>query len=920
MANKVNGFQVGGDTYGIIPDLTFDNYPTEGSSNPVTSDGIARAVQSATVGTDISVGREAGTPIGYCSIAYGDHVVSTADYSIVFGKRNKSMTALSIMCGIDNISYAGDTNIVMGQKCSVAGYYSSIIGSISQIGSTLITTDSDMYYPKTYIGYLNLTTKKLYYDPEMTDEYPIVFEESNNYGTTYIVDLTDSGTQSPGSIYEYERKRVGRTTRTTITPILNRYAFFTDICRNSLYYYRGTCYYDAAHDKNYRHYSGGSFSDEITDTTSDPIYGGSIYFDLLSSCFVYYCYNIGMTPYQSSHPNWIKVEVYRCAGLTNDYDADIVPRKSYCYQRRGRYAYVYTDIDTNAAKVGKVYSTPTYDDGTEITNQLYDGEMVVDLSNHPDDSTSSGMIYKYRFTKDHVLAYVAPCLEMTPDCGWPFDGSVGTSVSGFNNQSYGGFSYGTIISGFSNKLCYGGTGATIFGSSNVVAVGTSDGNAAHSKRNGTDLSSIIAGVNNVISTRSTYFHTSCIFGDGNNIKLDQSNSNRIFVTGWDNYLTGGGMDAGCFIDGIHNQCHSISNTSVRGRSNNVYYVGESHVTGSYNTVGVIDSRSFVDIKVNKSGIYEGSGVTYDDLNDRYTFDTNKIFRVYGIREEFSRYDDNTTNDCLLKTIYSTNGYDEVNADNINAGDHHVFVYGTFNSYIKRLSAIQAGNKYSSNDNFIIGNSNVMYAWGNKSITLIGKGLLYYRVGPSSPSGQSEYDYDANAVVGTIVVGAYNAVNAYPNGSQTNIDPTFNKAQFVVGIGTSENDRKNGFVVSKEGVAALPSAPDTINAAQALCGWNPQKMIITLGMLRDYAPKTPGAVGKPAVTVLTLTAAGWTGFDQDVTLSDVKVDSVVIAQADGNPYTYNFNNIYLSAQANGTLTFTCTTVPSVDVSVKVVYWT
>ena len=63
MANKVNSFQVGGDTYGIIPDLTFDNYPTEGSSNPVTSDGIAKAVQGAAVGTDISVGRTPGSDI-----------------------------------------------------------------------------------------------------------------------------------------------------------------------------------------------------------------------------------------------------------------------------------------------------------------------------------------------------------------------------------------------------------------------------------------------------------------------------------------------------------------------------------------------------------------------------------------------------------------------------------------------------------------------------------------------------------------------------------------------------------------------------------------------------------------------------------------------------------------------------------------
>lgn len=934
MSNKVNAFQVGGDTYGIIPDLTFDNYPTIGSSNPVTSNGIAEAIQGATVGTDISVGREEGTPIGYCSIAYGDHVTSTADYSIVFGKNNKSMTPYSIICGIGNISYGGHTNIVMGNQSSVNGYYSSIMGNLSSIGSELVSTDSDMFYPETYIGYLNLTTKKLYYDPEMTDEQSIDFSPTYNYGTTYIVDLTDNGVQSPGTIYEYKRTLNGNVSRTSVEHVINRYAFFTDISRNSLYYYMGTCYFDAGNDKNYRHYSsnpgeeaGGTYSDEITDTPSNPIYPGSIYFDLISNNFVFYCKRIGMNPYPSSHPDWIKIKVYRCAELTNNYSGELASRALFASQRHGRFAYVYTDLETDSTKVGKVYSSSTYSDETEITNQLFDGEMVVDLSN----TDEGGMIYKYRFNVDHVLVYVARCFESTPDCGWPFDGSVGSTVSGSSCHARGGLSYGATVSGYNNTLNYGGSGATIFGLNNSMSVGNTDGNVGYRKHNGEQLGSIIVGKGNTINTRSIEMHTACVFGEENSINVDHTGSDHLFITGWHNQLTGGLMGNGCHIDGTYNHCHSITDTSVSGRSNEVFYIKESNIVGSFNNAGnyiyryydqsqgrsYLRSMEFVNITVDKSGIYQGSGVSYDATNNQYTFDTNKIYRIYGIRETFDRYRDNTTSDCLIATKYSLDGHTLIDAQSINAGDYHVYICGEYNTYINRLEGLGAG--FTNNDNVIIGSNNKMYAWGNQGITLIGRGLLYFKDGPSSSSSTSSGD--STATIGTVIVGAYNAIASSVSGeSNPDADYCFNKSQFVVGIGTADNARKNGFIVSNTGVAACPSTPDNVNEAQSLCNWNPNKMVVTLGMLRDYAPKTPGAVGKPAVTTVTLAANGWTGSTQTVQVTGVTAGAVVIVQPSGDPYTYNFNSIYLSAQADDELTFTCATLPSVDIQVKVVYWT
>lgn len=925
MSNKVNSFQVGGDTYGIIPDLTFDNYPTEGSSNPVTSDGIARAVQGAAVGTDISVGRTPGTDIGYCSIAYGTNNVASADYSVVFGRNNKAMSDTSIVSGYGNTNYLGFGNIIAGNGCSSSGFGTIVCGYQCGIGSYITdVTTSDMYIPEIYVGYLNLNTKKLYYDPEMTSENVITFSPTYNYGTTYIVDLTSDTGRTPGTIYEYTRFRSGRVDTISLSVVLNQYVFLTDICRNSLYFYQGPSYYDAANDKNYRNYSAGVFSDEIVVTAYINL--GFVFFDLISGYFLLYCKNKGDYPSSVDHPNWLKIKAYRC---------DI---QNYRYvfnsKRYGRYAYVYTNQEEDRSKCGRVYTSSDYSETSDITNQLLDGEFVIDMSNCDYDNIIERNAYKYRFDVNHTLAYVSKTGQTTNriDSGWEFYIGNGSSVFGNGNTIDGGNAFGSIIAGRNNTIHTGNNGSAIFGRGNTLNVGVTDGGP----ETGIDAGIIMAGIGNGIDTRSTECHSGYIIGESNSCYIDSGD--HIFMNGWNNSLSGHNMGRGAYISGTSNSAMSINDSHIIGRSNNLYFEAESLISGSFNTIGSFINRQYnsstgkydvtslaiVSIHINKSGIYEGSGVSYDSVNQTYTFDTNKIYMIYGIPETFpisTSYYEDRTSEKLLGIKISTDGH--TLSDFMQSPLSHlvetnsVYAMGLYNNYIRTIDTVGAG--YSNRGNIIFGRNNKMYSFGNDTNVLIGKGLIYFHAGPASPIQEGGTDYDMTATQGTVIVGKYNAMQMSPDGTYDSYAAE-TYSQFIVGIGTNENDRKNGFIVYTNGIASLPNNPDSVSEASRLAMFNPNKLLVTLGMLRDYAPQTPGAVGKPAVTTVTLAANGWTGTDQTVQVTGITAGAVVIAQANGSPYAYNQHSIYLSAQADDELTFTCATLPSVDVSVKVVYWT
>lgn len=74
-------------------------------------------------------------------------------------------------------------------------------------------------------------------------------------------------------------------------------------------------------------------------------------------------------------------------------------------------------------------------------------------------------------------------------------------------------------------------------------------------------------------------------------------------------------------------------------------------------------------------------------------------------------------------------------------------------------------------------------------------------------------------------------------------------------------------------------------------------------------------------VISLPLSGWTGsstFTNTIGISSVKADTIVIASpAPSNKDVFAFSNVYCSAQAEGSLTFTAKTKPATDLAVNLI---
>ena len=68
---------------------------------------------------------------------------------------------------------------------------------------------------------------------------------------------------------------------------------------------------------------------------------------------------------------------------------------------------------------------------------------------------------------------------------------------------------------------------------------------------------------------------------------------------------------------------------------------------------------------------------------------------------------------------------------------------------------------------------------------------------------------------------------------------------------------------------------------------------------------------------SLTVANWSSKTQTVNVMWVTTTNVIIVSPDpANINDYASNSVYCSAQGNGTLTFKCNTIPSVDINVNI----
>jgi hypothetical protein len=135
-------------------------------------------------------------------------------------------------------------------------------------------------------------------------------------------------------------------------------------------------------------------------------------------------------------------------------------------------------------------------------------------------------------------------------------------------------------------------------------------------------------------------------------------------------------------------------------------------------------------------------------------------------------------------------------------------------------------------------------------------------------------------------------------------------------------RASGQVAMAFGDGAVASANYAYQFGQ---GTNSEAYTFKVGFGNDYNYTIIGRDGTiPTArltkvnTAITLTAAGWSSNTQTVSVTGMTATGIVFVSPDPTDQSaYTSAGIICSAQAAGTLTFTCSTTPSADLSVNVV---
>lgn len=873
----VKSFQVQGNKYNVNPDLTFDNTPTHGSSNPVTSEGIATAIENQAI---MSAGRADGSHVGYRSIAYGTNNIAASDYNIVFGKDNTSYSYGSIISGKGNYSlgagqygYNGGYNIVSGNLCVATGSYNICTGDDSFIGSKIVNiTDSELpTCQEVYIGYIDFSAKKVYYDSEHQAQIDINLPDRNT--KTYVFDLTNlPPSRTPGDVYEIQIQTYayGQPIFKFSKKIMPQYITLTDRCRNHTFLYIGTCYYKAMTDTNYM---DSEMTQEVPyDYKSFPM----VFLDVNSGELLGYNNNgyNAHWPYVESAPNWSKITLYRGS------KADI-------FLPKGRYAYVKMSTYPSDPENYKVYTSPEYEAGSEITRSLIDGEVVVDIT--------TNKLYTYFFDSTRNIRHIGdpggnPWGYEGQQFAAGYTGGDGCMALGVSNKTTG--SIGSIVAGSGNVIFAKAEGSALFGMSNSSRIYPN-----HNAGGGTVF---ITGRNNTIKVTEGFTSypsnfVSSMIGQQNAISCS-GNCNDMTLIGYNNTLQGANVTSVNiigFYNGASYTTKSIRYSNIIGNNNETRLVQYAVVVGSYNNIGGVENYS--QCSLNNNGILSGEGITYNEGTGTYTYEQNRLYEKWGLQSGGldPQYADNTFCGYYISTDGQT--LTQV-SDDMAQEQYPIYVFGYGNRYRRKITDIIGGNmtyKY----NAMIGIYNSIVTDKMSYSTVVGSNLLV--------------NYPDNTAINNVMFcGVYN--------SMTGVEG----AKFIVGVGSQDNDRHNGLIIYSSGTAVAPIAPDTIQAGIAgITGSSmpSNKMLITYGMLQDYAPKNGGAVGKPSATIVTLTAAGWSNDEQTVSVPGISSGSVVIVQPSGNPGAWYIHEIYLVSQGTDELTFSYSTVPTVDVSVKVVYW-
>lgn len=143
------------------------------------------------------------------------------------------------------------------------------------------------------------------------------------------------------------------------------------------------------------------------------------------------------------------------------------------------------------------------------------------------------------------------------------------------------------------------------------------------------------------------------------------------------------------------------------------------------------------------------------------------------------------------------------------------------------------------------------------------------------------------------------------------------------VGTSSG---NVEIANVSEIPAVPSAGtgnplmDGVASAGSAATWSKSDHRHPTDTSRAAASDLAAKQGKYVSATVTLTVAGWSGNTQTVAASGVASNNLVeVSPLPSSLEAYVNAGIYCSAQASGTLTFTCKTVPSAALEVNVVVW-
>lgn len=834
MAGRVTSFNVQGEDYRVEADLQFDSTPTAGSTNPVTSNGIFDAIKGAAIGDDISIGRIAGSNIGYRSVVYGTNSAATGPYSIVFGSNNRSLASeMSFMSGYGNTDCGTGHNLTLGSDNFNRGVYTVVFGQSNNNGQGLQSiSDLDSSLPNVYIGYISQARKKIYHDENFTNEIILNPDQDTNGRDAYFIDCTST---NEGNVYllKYAWNSVSRKwVRNSLTKYDDfSYIDITNVTHTDTYNYLGVAYYKASADKLY--------SDSALTTEIPYNQDGRIYLDLNNNLLIRQNTRDYRASGYKSDAKWVHFSPYI------GYNAN----SPTLY---GRYAYI-QDYSL------EVYSDP--DKTTSITNEIFDGETVIDYN--------GTRIHRYFFNKDHRLVSVSENLNL-------YNQSNSNIIAGHENYiSNTTSTYGTLVVGDDNDV------------------------------KGPSLASIVSGQHNSLVSYNRLGGTAAIFGFQNNVTVGNGNGQEPKILGGNNTIT---LPSGSYNDVLIGQNNELTGRNgeysvILGGYNIAFDVKQSIISGSSTYANSLFRSCVIgsDNEIHKEVYFNGSRSETSDVSpDEYgvmptSYQSNRLYRVI---KRSGNYGDGKIFNCFQNYAYSSDG---TTLSTITAvrQDSDLHVFGSHNKVLKTFENY-TGSINDPTENTVIGHQNTLISSSTVGVTLLGYGLTYQGSTNAAKSG-----------VSTVFAGTYNA----DSGDYINSVP----CKFLVGIGTADSNRKNGLAVLGSGVVLAPESPNSIASASAASGNTAEKMLVTYAMLQDYAPKTPGAIGKPAQTIVTLTAADWSSLEQTVDISDMTASAVVLTEPSGNPHMYYANDVYLSSQTDGHLTFGCTSAPSGDVSVKVVYW-